>query len=89
MNDHLTALFERYPRLSVCGDDIMRALSVLTDCYRADEKVLICGNGGSSADAEHWAGELLKELYLYAAIDIDSPTVLEDIQMVYHMGYKG
>ena len=25
----------------------------------------------------------------YAAIDIDSPTVLEDIQMVYDMGFKG
>ncbi len=60
MNEHLTALLERHTLLSVCGDDIMAAFTVFCGCYRAGGKVLICGNGGSAADAEHWAGELLK-----------------------------
>lgn len=31
----------------------------LVGCLRAGGKLLICGNGGSAADAQHWAGELV------------------------------
>lgn len=51
---------ERYPALSICAEDISRSVAALVDCYRAGGKVLICGNGGSAADAEHISGELLK-----------------------------
>ena len=37
-----------------------QALNCLIDCYRGDGKLLLCGNGGSSADSAHIAGELLK-----------------------------
>lgn len=30
---------------------------------RAGRKVMICGNGGSAADAQHWAGELVSRFY--------------------------
>lgn len=60
MNTHLAALLKRHTPLAACGDDITGAFTVLRDCYRAGGKVLLCGNGGSAADAEHWAGELLK-----------------------------
>ena len=30
------------------------------ETFKNGAKVLICGNGGSAADADHWAGELLK-----------------------------
>lgn len=30
---------------------------------RAGRKVLICGNGGSAADAQHWAGELVSRFH--------------------------
>lgn len=33
---------------------------VLRECYRQSGKVLVCGNGGSAADAEHIVGELMK-----------------------------
>ena len=32
----------------------------MKDCYKTDNKILIAGNGGSAADAEHIAGELMK-----------------------------
>jgi len=32
----------------------------MRDSLAAGGKLLICGNGGSGADAEHWTGELLK-----------------------------
>lgn len=50
----------RLPALSKLGDDLYRALRVLEDCVRGGHKILLCGNGGSSADADHIAGELMK-----------------------------
>jgi len=60
MDEHIIDLVNRYPLLKDCADDIERAFSLMSNCYNAGGKVLICGNGGSAADAEHWAGELMK-----------------------------
>ena len=38
---------------------IARAGALLTDCLFADGKILACGNGGSAADAQHFAAELV------------------------------
>ena len=57
---HLSHLLQRRPELAAIGPDIAEAFALLRDCYRAGGKVLLCGNGGSAADADHWAGELLK-----------------------------
>ena len=54
-------LYERYPQLKGCADEIARAFDLLLACYRGGGKVLTCGNGGSAADAEHIVGELLKK----------------------------
>ena len=37
------------------------ACGLLLAAYRAGGKVLVCGNGGSAADAEHIVGELMKK----------------------------
>ncbi len=42
-----------------CLPVIARAAEVVIDCYRQGAKVLIAGNGGSAADAQHFAGEML------------------------------
>lgn len=39
--------------------EIARAGGVLTECLLADGKILACGNGGSAADAQHFATELV------------------------------
>jgi D-sedoheptulose 7-phosphate isomerase len=39
---------------------VMQALELMRDCFQRGGKMLLCGNGGSAADADHWAGELLK-----------------------------
>lgn len=57
---HLDTLIERYPRLEVCRKDIADAYMLMKECFRHDGKLLIAGNGGSAADAEHIAGELMK-----------------------------
>lgn len=53
-------LFERYPRLEECRDDIRKAYELLVKTYDKNKKLLIAGNGGSAADSEHITGELMK-----------------------------
>jgi phosphoheptose isomerase len=38
---------------------IARAAAVLTGCLQAGNTLLVCGNGGSAADAQHFSAELL------------------------------
>ncbi|MBI2303625.1 MAG: SIS domain-containing protein [Chloroflexi bacterium] len=39
--------------------DIARAAEALVDAYRRGGKVLLCGNGGSAAESQHLAAELM------------------------------
>ena len=56
----LDLLIERYPVLASLKGDIYTAYAMLRDCYEAGGKLLLAGNGGSCADAEHIVGELMK-----------------------------
>lgn len=40
-------------------ETVERAASACIDCYRRGGKILLAGNGGSAADAQHIAGELV------------------------------
>jgi len=60
MTTHLQSLIQRYPDLEACLPDIQRAYELLATAFQNGGKLLLCGNGGSAADADHWAGELLK-----------------------------
>lgn len=53
-------LVNRYPVLAPIRDDIEMFYKTLVECYENGGKVLIVGNGGSAADAEHIVGELMK-----------------------------
>ncbi len=61
---HLDNLIARYPILTIAKDSITRAYETLADCFAAGGKLLIVGNGGSAADAEHIVGELMKSFCL-------------------------
>lgn len=56
----LNELVMRYPVLGIVRDDVNKAYSILEACYENGGKLLIAGNGGSAADAEHIVGELMK-----------------------------
>lgn len=74
-------LIKRYPSLEVCREDIATAYELMADSFEQGGKLLVCGNGGSAADAEHIVGELMKgfkkkrpisdELY-HALLDINA-----------------
>jgi D-sedoheptulose 7-phosphate isomerase len=53
-------LIGRYPQLEDITYKLNEAAERLIRCYQNGNKVLICGNGGSSSDSDHIAGELLK-----------------------------
>lgn len=53
-------LFEERPELLYCKDALTEAFELLKSCFAQGGKLLLCGNGGSAADCEHIAGELLK-----------------------------
>ena len=59
--DIMEELLRRYPQLVPCRGDIVAAFDIMLGAYRAGGKALVCGNGGSAADAEHIVGELLKK----------------------------
>lgn len=58
--DHLTLLINRYPVLEPVKEAIFQAYCLLEKCYEGGGKLLIGGNGGSSADSDHIVGELMK-----------------------------
>lgn len=57
---HIDLLVERYPSLESVKNDIAAAYLLLEESYKNGGKLLVAGNGGSAADAEHIVGELMK-----------------------------
>lgn len=57
---HIDLLMERYPSLESAKNDIVAAYLLLEESYKNGGKLLVAGNGGSAADAEHIVGELMK-----------------------------
>jgi len=43
-------------------NEIIDAVQILTDCFKKGNKLLLCGNGGSAADCQHIATELMIRL---------------------------
>lgn len=61
---HIDVLCKRYPQLLNVRKEIFDAYKILESCYAKGGKLLIAGNGGSAADAEHIVGELMKSFIL-------------------------
>lgn len=69
MTDEIRQRFEESTRVIAAAgehlaDRIARAVEIVVDCYRAGGGVFVFGNGGSAADAQHIAGELVGRFLL-------------------------
>lgn len=64
MQHHIDLLVQRYPELETCRQDVYKAYLLLENAYARGGNLLVCGNGGSAADAEHIVGELMKAFVL-------------------------
>lgn len=60
LQKHIKLLMSRYPKLEGITTSIISAYEVMEATYSHDGKMLVAGNGGSAADSEHIAGELMK-----------------------------
>lgn len=71
VNRYIDELIERYPVLEENKSSILNAYSILEQSYINNGKLLIAGNGGSAADSEHIAGELMKSFKLSRNVSSD------------------
>lgn len=60
----INEFFENNAQLNYLKDNILSACEIIVNSYASGNKVLICGNGGSCADADHIVGELMKGFLL-------------------------
>jgi D-sedoheptulose 7-phosphate isomerase len=62
----------------ILPEQVARGIVAMTDCLRSGGKVMACGNGGSAADAQHFAAELIgrfeRERQELAAIALTTDT---------------
>lgn len=79
---HIDLLVQRYPVLDICKEDIEKAYRILEECYTHDGKLLIAGNGGSAADSEHIAGELMKRFKTPRPVPADFAEKLQKVDSV-------
>ena len=49
----------KYAAAEILSKPIAEAVNALVGCVTAGGKVLVCGNGGSAADAQHFAAEFV------------------------------
>lgn len=70
----LTILKEKYKNLIVNEEVIIKVFEQISDTFINGGKLLVCGNGGSSADSDHIVGELMKGFLLKRTINNDIAT---------------
>lgn len=79
---HIELLVQRYPKLKKVKTDIISGYLLLEECFVKGNKLIIAGNGGSAADAEHIVGELMKRFKLQRPIDNELANKLKEIDPV-------
>jgi D-sedoheptulose 7-phosphate isomerase len=63
ISEHLIRSAELKRRTAESASEAtLTAIDLIVECYRSAGKVLICGNGGSAADAQHMAAEFMNRL---------------------------
>src|SRR6059058_1566232 len=79
-HDAIAAATETFRSLSSLEAQMVNAADLIEQCLRAGNKLLVCGNGGSAADAAHFATELVvrfaKDRRAYPAICLTSDGAL-------------
>ncbi len=86
LRKHIDLLLLRYPQLCSIEENIIQAYFILEDCYISGGKLLIAGNGGSAADSEHIAGELMKRFKIPRPVSKEFSDKLKSID--YERGCK-
>ena len=59
--DAINELILSFENLRMLEDEIRTSANLITESFSNGNKLLLCGNGGSCADCEHIAGEMVKQ----------------------------
>ncbi|MFA9464610.1 MAG: SIS domain-containing protein [Velocimicrobium sp.] len=79
---HVNLLISRYPQLECVKKEIIEAYLIMEECYEHDGKLLIAGNGGSAADSEHIAGELMKKFKISRTVSEEFAIKLKETDSI-------
>ena len=67
--DYMQQFVEQYPELASLKENIRLTVQLLVKAFTGGSKLLVCGNGGSSADSDHIVGELMKGFEMKRPLD--------------------
>ena len=73
-------LITRKPELKYIKNKVIKIVHMICELYQSNNKILLCGNGGSCADCEHFSSELNKSFTLKRQIP---NTLIEKIENLY------
>ena len=59
--DAINELVLSFKNLRMLEDEVRTSANLITESFSNGNKLLLCGNGGSCADCEHIAGEMVKQ----------------------------
>ena len=74
---HIDTLIERYPQLASLKEEIIKSVDIIIKAYENQNKIMVCGNGGSAADSLHIVGELMKAFILPRKLTKEIKNALE------------
>lgn len=82
LEKHVDLLLDRYPKLVSIRQEIIDAYLMMEESYENGGKLLIAGNGGSAADSEHIAGELMKRFKILRPVSKEYAEKLKEVDPV-------
>lgn len=85
--EYIKDLIVRYPVLKIEINTIINATQDIIDSFKAGNKLLCCGNGGSAADCEHIVGELMKGFVLPRSINSSLEEKINDKTLTNSLQY--
>ena len=56
LDNHMNT-FDKLAHSAEFSDSIIQSAQIITNCFKNKGRVILCGNGGSAADAQHIAAE--------------------------------
>lgn len=69
---------EQHSFVKILEPQIRQTVMLMETSFRKGGKLLICGNGGSNADADHIVGELVKSFRIHRPLGKEMRTALSD-----------
>jgi len=59
IRNQILGIADNFKALASMAGDIEQVARICTDTLKAGNKIMFCGNGGSAADSQHLAAELV------------------------------